>query len=253
MRRLTTEQIESIPWNSKYVKGEGVPREPLSSEVKSLLEIPFVKRNSEYALFYCWNEIIEMIPESKSKILDTACGRGQIAQVLHYYGHEMHACDKEEIFGGSNEIIFRKTDLNERFPYDDSVFDYVLNSTALHYLKDIEHYFTESKRILKPGGYAVFSIPNIGSYSNRFNFLKTGRIPEYSSSILNRRSFIYPDYLFKLLESMNFTVEEIRGVVPNISIKIRLIDFFFGRIICGDKSDYEKYSPILVIKVKVKK
>ncbi|MCE1166119.1 MAG: hypothetical protein LWX07_12040, partial [Bacteroidetes bacterium] len=96
----------------------------------------------------------------------------------------------------------------------------------------------------------VFSIPNIESYGNRLYFLKRGKIPEYSSAVLSRKNFIYPDYLFALLEELHFRVTDIRGVVPVKSGKISLVNFFLGNKIFNEKNDYIKYSPILVIKAK---
>jgi SAM-dependent methyltransferase len=251
MRKLTLEQIKSIPWNSKYLNAADVPFEPKAEDVKNLLEVPFMKRSQALILFYCWNEVIDMITGDNCNILDTACGRGQIAQVLHYYGHEVCACDIEDNFNADTEIKFIKSDLNESFPYEDNIFDYVINCTALHYLKDTEHYFRECRRVLKHNGNVVFTIPNIESLGNRLYFLKTGILSEYSSAVLSRRNFIYPAYLYALLEELNFKVTDIKGVIPVATKKIKMVNFIFGKKFFGNKNYYIKYSPILVIKARL--
>ncbi|MDD5362904.1 MAG: class I SAM-dependent methyltransferase [Ignavibacteria bacterium] len=250
---MTLEQIKSIPWNSKYLDAGEVPFEPKPEDVKNLLEIPFMKRDKNLVLFYCWNEIIDMITGSDCRVLDTACGRGQVAQVLHYYGHEVSACDIDNIFNADSGIKFIKSDLNDRFPYEDNIFDYVINCTALHYLKDTEHYFKECRRVLKHNGDVVFTIPNIESLGNRLYFLKTGILSEYSSAVLSRRNFIYPAYLYALLEELNFKVTDVKGVVPIATKKIKTVNLILGKTLFGDKNEYIKYSPILVIKARLSK
>ena len=48
-------------------------------------------------------------------------------------------------------------DLGEPLPYDDSTFDDVVASQALHYLEDWDPTLAEFRRILKPGGRLIIS------------------------------------------------------------------------------------------------
>lgn len=253
MKNLSIEQLESIPWNKKYNKDGEYPPEPELSEIVKLLDVPFLKRDINYGLFYCWNEIIDLVEGNQNKVLDTACGNGQISQVLHLYGNNVFACDIEDCFTADEEIKFTKTDLNKVFPYNENEFDYIINSTSLHYLNESSHYFAECKRILKKNGYLIFSLPNIQAIGNRLYFLRTGNFPEYSNAILSRKNFLYPDYIFELLLHLGFEVIEIRGAVPIKSFKIFLLNMFLKKSFFIKKDLLKDYSAILIIKAQINK
>lgn len=248
MDKLSLEQLKQIPWNKKYISGPEVPPEPDPEEIPVLIEIPFIKRSSEYLLFYTWLEIIRLVGnEKKMKILDAACGRGQICQVLYFYGHDVTGADISSDFCADKNINFIQCDLNKTFPFETSFFDVVINSTALHCLNLSEHFFSETKRILKTYGRVIFSMPNISSLPSRYYFFKTGKFSEYSSAVLSRKNFLYPDYIYELLIKMGFRINTIKGVLPIINYKIKLFNFIFGRWMFGNTSDELKYSPVVII------
>ena len=169
---------------------------------------------------------------------------------MYLKGNDVSACDVEDYFGADKNIKFSIADLNKTFPYNDNEFDYIINSTSLHYLNNSEHFFSECSRVLKKSGYIVFSIPNIQTIGSRLYFLKTGKFSEYSSAVLKRRNFLYPDYIFELLENLNFSIVSIQGVVPVFSLKIKIADLFLYKYFFKEKNLYKKYSSILVIKAK---
>jgi len=248
MDNLSIEQLKKIPWNKKFVSGIDAPPEPEPEKIPELIQIPFMERDKKYLLFYTWLEITRLVGQKPPlKILDAACGRGQICQILYYYGHDVTGVDICNYFCAENQIKFVECDLNNTFPFTDNYFDVVINSTALHYLNSTEHFFSESKRILKYGGRVIFSIPNILNITERYLFLKTGKFSEYSNSILSRKNFIYPDYLFELLRVLKFNLLTVKGVVPVINNKIRIFNFFFGKWMFKESGNEVKYSPILII------
>lgn len=255
MDNLSIEQLRNIPWNNKYVSGINIPPEPQPEEIPQLIKLPFIKRDPKYKLFYIWLEIIRAVNnERKLKIFDAACGRGQICQVLHYYGHEVVGADIVNYFCADPKIEFIEADLDNKFPFEDNSFDVVIISTSLICLKSSSHFFSEARRILKDNGYVIFSIPNISSLGARYYFLKTGKFSEFSTAPLERKNFTYPDYIFELLKSMNFKLEKISGDVPVINFKIRLVDFVFGKILFGNCNDrVSKFAETLIVKAQLNK
>ena len=149
MNNLTIEQLNQIPWNKKYVSGPEVPPEPDPEEIPGLLEVLFMKRDSRYLQFYTWHEIIKLVGVTPLKVLDAACGRGQICQALKFYDHNITGADIDNCFCANADIPFVQANLDLDFPFADEKFDVVINSTALLYLKTSEHFFNETKRILK--------------------------------------------------------------------------------------------------------
>lgn len=214
MKNLSIEQLESVPWISKYI--ESGPPEPAANEIKTFIQKEFIKRDSRYSLFYAWLEIINLANDSstKLKILDACCGRGQISHILQLYGHRVFACDIDNCFCSDLQIDFIQADLNKTFPYEDGQFDIVINSTALHYLISTEHFLRESYRILKPGGRVIFSIPNIANIPARINFFRRGSLSEYGHN-LERKNFVYPQYLFALLTNIGFKIESLKAASPS--------------------------------------
>lgn len=254
MKTLTKDQLEAIPWNKKYITGPDVPTEPDIEDIPQLIEVPFIERDYKFILFYIWLEIVSLVGIKKPlKILDAACGRGQIVQILKFYGHDVTGADISDCFCADKNIPFVQTDLDNNFPFPDNSFDVVINSTALHYLKSSEHFFSETKRVLKQNGKVIFSIPNISNLGGRYFFLRTGKITEYSSSILTRKNFLYPDYIFELIKSLGFSIEVISGNLPFLNFKIKLFDLLFGKLLFKTSDPVIKYSNALIISAIIKK
>jgi len=113
------------------------------------------------------------------KVLDVGCGYGRLALPFREYlsaGGEYHGFEiignridwaKKNISNIHPNFHFKLVDVRNfiyseegvpatsfKFPYDDNFFDLVfLNSVFTHMLpKDVDHYLSEIKRVLKPGG-----------------------------------------------------------------------------------------------------
>ncbi|MGA2408325.1 MAG: class I SAM-dependent methyltransferase [Bacteroidales bacterium] len=248
MDHLNIDQLKQVPWNSRFISGPEVPPEPLPQKIPDMIKVPFMKRDRQFSLFYTWLEIVRLVGNNGPlKILDAACGRGQIVQILKFYGHDVTGADIVDCFCADKTIPFVQTDLDQTFPFPDNSFDAVINSTALHYLKSSEDFFSETKRVLKPNGRIIFSISNISNLGGRYYFFRTGKITEYSSSILTRKNFLYPHYIFELLKSLGFTVENISGNVPISNFRIKLFALFFGKFLFKSSDPVIKYSNAFII------
>ncbi len=98
------------------------------------------------------------------KILDIGCGAGKLC--FSFNDYLQSDC---EIVGGdvstellekaraenkkrSTSIKFIDLDFNQRFPFDDNLFDLVSCSFAIYYAEDIPFTISEMRRVLKPGG-----------------------------------------------------------------------------------------------------
>lgn len=77
----------------------------------------------------------------------------------HVEGHGMNA---EELARNKRLDHYFVQNLNEnpQLPLEDSSFDAVLNTVSVQYLQQPELVFAEVRRILKPGGIAIFSFSN---------------------------------------------------------------------------------------------
>lgn len=117
-----------------------------------------------------------------SRLLDLACWDGESTE---YYGRELGLTDLhgfdffDEPIARARErgVIVAKGDMEkEAFPYPDAHFDIVVANQIFEHLKQIYLPLSELHRVLKPGGIAVFSVPNLASLHCRLQLL-LGRQP----------------------------------------------------------------------------
>jgi len=109
--------------------------------------------------------------DAKAKIIDLGCADGEFALKI------AAKAGTEEIFGAefleeaclqakTRGIKVHWADLNERLPFDNESFDVVHANQVLEHLPGTDRFVKEVHRILKPGGYAVISTPNLASFHN---------------------------------------------------------------------------------------
>jgi len=100
------------------------------------------------------------------RVLDYGCGHGMASVVMARAGATVNAFDlspqyvkEAELRARANRVnaIFRTADA-EHLPYADESFDAVWGNAILHHL-DLDQAAKELKRVLKPGGVAVFCEP----------------------------------------------------------------------------------------------
>lgn len=105
-------------------------------------------------------------------VLDAGSGTDALGAELRAKGFKVVSLDLFEtpVERGS----FVRGDLNAVLPFIDRSFDYTLCSESLQYLENHTGLFREFSRVLKDGGSAVVSIPNVLSASSRLYFLQRG-------------------------------------------------------------------------------
>jgi len=59
----------------------------------------------------------------------------------------------------------------EKWPYPNNHFDYIVSNLVIEHLKNVDHFISESYRILKRGGITVVSTNNLASWHNIFCLL----------------------------------------------------------------------------------
>ena len=102
--------------------------------------------------------------EDGKAIYDLGCGTGNLLRNIHekypnavLYGSDvsegMISKASEKFQGiGEDRVCLKIADMNERFPWDDAMFDYVITTYCFHHSKEPEKTLQEVLRILKPGG-----------------------------------------------------------------------------------------------------
>jgi malonyl-CoA O-methyltransferase len=97
-------------------------------------------------------------------VLDLGCGTGRHAVRLAGAGAVVTGVDFSEGMleearrkPGAGAVHFLKHDLHQPLPFADGTFDRVVSGLVLEHLQDLTPFFAESRRVLRPGGLAVFS------------------------------------------------------------------------------------------------
>ena len=112
--------------------------------------------------------------DQKATVLDLGCGDGQktilyqkkIGTKLMVGADGVRARLQAAKVRGVTQTV--SLNIESEWPLPDKYFDAVISNQVIEHIFDIDHFLTESYRILKPGGYMVVSTENLASWHNIF-------------------------------------------------------------------------------------
>ena len=113
------------------------------------------------------------------RVLDLGCRDGALSRV-YAEGNSLVGVDADRDALAEAEklgIETRWADLDEPLPFEDASFDVAVAGELLEHLRDPQRVVGEVRRVLRPGGTFVASVPNAYRVKNRIRFL-LGRKPE---------------------------------------------------------------------------
>lgn len=123
------------------------------------------------------------------RVLDAGCGSGPLASALGDRGAIVSGFDLSPVMVDlarerlGHDADLRVADLGEQLPYADDAFDIVVCSLTMHYLKDWAGPLAELRRVLRPGGRLVLSVPHpvvyLFNYQERDYFALTQYSEEF--------------------------------------------------------------------------
>ncbi|OGM27013.1 hypothetical protein A3D00_01930 [Candidatus Woesebacteria bacterium RIFCSPHIGHO2_02_FULL_38_9] len=185
----------------------------------------------------------KMLPEffphtaDNKKILDLACGSGEVASFFASLGYKVWGIDISENSIKNVKRLnignFRVKDLDDgKLPYETSFFDAVFWGDGIEHVFNPEGVLKEVKRVLKPKGVVVVSTPNTSYWLYRWHYLKTGEIPNTEGHIgpiwrSGHIRFFNHKLLSDLLLEAGFTVIKFKGTKrfwPNLFAPIILLE-----------------------------
>jgi len=116
------------------------------------------------------DKAIKMIENKNHKILELGTGQGEMYQSLKEKGFNVTGTDIKK-YPETEDLNIVLCDLNNRFPFRDSSFDVVIALELLEHMFNPYKTMEEIKRVLKPNGYAIISMPNTASLFSRIGQL----------------------------------------------------------------------------------
>lgn len=134
----------------------------------------FNKRYEEKSSFKerlaVWIRLFNKYIPGNSKVMELGCGPGLMTKELLKTGNTVHAVDgsgkmiekAKENIGDLPGASFTESYISKEFlsKFESNSYDNFISSSVLEYIKDFDSIMSEVNRILKPGGYFIFSIPN---------------------------------------------------------------------------------------------
>ena len=164
-------------------------------------------------------------------VLDIGCRYGALSRA-YLQGNEVVGIDVDRWAldqAAGLGIETQWVDAEEGLPFEDESFDVVVAGELLEHVRDPAALVGEARRVLRPGGTFVGSVPNGFRLKNRLRFL-TGRSPENDPTHLHLFS---PDDLRALLAG--FEEAQLHFVSSRF---LRLHPRLFGNIVvfAGRKS-----------------
>lgn len=108
------------------------------------------------------------------RVLDAGAGQGAFSQRLRKLGFDVGACDLYASQFQIANVDFREANLAHHIPWDDETFDLLIALEVTEHIDGVQGFFQEVARVVKPGGYFLFSTPNILSLKSRIRFLLSG-------------------------------------------------------------------------------
>ena len=162
--------------------------------------------------------LLEQIGRGK-RVLDVGCLGGQISRLIMDQNNEVWGVEINPVaaeVARKRGIRVKVANVEEGLPFEDGSFDVVHAGELVEYLYDTKLFFTECRRVLKPGGMLLFTTPNLNSLENRVRVVlggylsMAGAYPEdhFGSQVrvFNLRK------VRELCRQTGFDLEEVRGV-----------------------------------------
>lgn len=112
--------------------------------------------------------------QERGTVLDAPAGYGHLSLRLKEKGYKVTPGEIEPEIFAVPDLKCIYTDLNRHIDAPDNTFDYTCCIDGLEHMTDPYRAVREFARVLKPGGYGVFSIPNYTNIERRLKFLFRG-------------------------------------------------------------------------------
>jgi len=159
---------------------------------------------------------LDRLPRS-TRVLDVGCGEGIL--VDEYAGRL--AIEGVDPNYSSDRV---RTGSLTSLPYKDGSFDRALCLDVLEHLTFDEQprALAELRRVLRPGGEVLVSVPNLAHLQSRVHFLLTGRLIRTASESKHPGDRPVGEYL-QLAERAGVVLIARRGIFPTVPVLTRLI------------------------------
>lgn len=169
------------------------------------------------------------------KILDAGCGEGILVEEFLVKGYQISGID----LNYESEYVQRADIL--KLPYPDDSFDVILMLDTIEHISftDQPQALKEVKRVLRPGGALVMSVPNLAHLNSRVRNFLTGKFDRTDKKENHPGERPYKENIM-LLMNAGFDIQRIKGITFTVP-------FLYRGIICRRPARFKWLHDILNI------
>jgi O-antigen biosynthesis protein len=160
--------------------------------------------------------MVELIGSNKA-VLDVGCATGYLAKTLNAFGNTVSGIEYEPAAAAvaaehlKRVVVADLDNVDMSTAFDGATFDVIVFGDVLEHLRDPLPPLRQARRMLRPGGYIVISIPNVAHGDVRMSLL-AGRFRYTNVGLLDNTHlrFFTRDTLAELLSDAGFVALEVR-------------------------------------------
>lgn len=184
------------------------------------------------------NKVIEVIKkEKRGRVLDVGSGTGELCKKLQELQYRVNACDIDLTKFKYPTIPHKHGDLMQKLLYKKHSFDIVTCTEVLEHLENPWQAFREFKRLLKPKGILVISLPNFSSLLSRLVFFSRGNYREFNDVVWKNWGHINPltfTEVYNIALKIGFTLIDVTTQNSQITVSklpLRLVQFSLSKLL----------------------
>jgi SAM-dependent methyltransferase len=140
-------------------------------------------------------KILQPLP--RGRILDCPAGEGALAERMLAAGFDVRCSDLYAELFRLDGVEIKQGDLSGTLPYASESFDYITSLDGLEHIDSPPQAFREYRRLLKPRGHLIISVPNIMNIEERLKWLLFGYTSHFKPLSDQSKTKIRYDYAGK--------------------------------------------------------
>jgi 2-polyprenyl-3-methyl-5-hydroxy-6-metoxy-1,4-benzoquinol methylase len=187
----------------------------------NLTKPPGYESKSEEYFGYSRPEMLQFVPADCKRILDVGCGQGAFGELLkrtrnlEVWGIEPVAAAAAKAATKIDRVIEGGFDAEAGLPPES--LDAIVFNDVLEHLMDPAGALDLSKKLLRPGGAIIASIPNIRHFPTMWELIVRREWQYRDSGILDRTHlrFFTQKSILALFADCGFNVNRISGINPH--------------------------------------
>lgn len=127
-------------------------------------------------------KVCEFLPQRSAPILDLGCGNGALLQRFAGLGyHNLVGVDIKPP-ASTSRVVYEQVDLDYfKLRHPPGSFDLIMAVEVIEHIENLGLFLAESFRLLKPGGQALFTTPNLHSAQSKLLFALADRLKQFDA------------------------------------------------------------------------